>query len=345
MHTGQLPLLPTTVIGSHPQPEWLIDRDALARRAPPRVRAREIWRVAPERLAEAQDDATRLAISDMEEAGIDIITDGEMRRESYSNHFSNALDGIDRNVPGAGLTRTGRPDVVPLVNGPIVRSAPVEIDAARFLVAHTDRATKVTLPGAFTMSQQAQNDYYTTRRELALAFADALNAEIRELFEVGIDVVQIDEPYLQSFIEDAREYAVEAINRSLVGIEGTTVLHTCFGYGHFISAKNSGYPFLDELGDTLAAQLAIEAAQPNLDLSVLDGLSRHTIVLGVVDLGDPEPDAPDIVAKRIEAALEHVPVERLVLAPDCGMKYLSRTLARQKLDSLVAGAALVRSRL
>jgi 5-methyltetrahydropteroyltriglutamate--homocysteine methyltransferase len=345
MNSRYLPLLPTTVIGSHPQPDWLIDREALAHRSPPRVRAREIWRIEPAHLAEAQNDATRVAIRDLEEAGIDIITDGEMRRESYSNHFSNALEGVDPNTPGAGLTRTGRPDVVPLVNGPIRRKGPVEVDAVGFLVAHTDRATKVTVPGPFTMSQQAQNDHYDSRRELALALADALNAEIRDLFDAGVDVVQIDEPYLQSFTEDARQYAVEAINRSLTGVVGTTVLHTCFGYGHFIAEKTSGYPFLEELGDTVASQLAIEAAQPNLDLSVLDSFDRHTIVLGVIDLADPEPELPEVVAGRIEAALEHVPVERLVLAPDCGMKYLPRPLAQQKLASLVAGAAMVRGRL
>ena len=335
-------LLPTTVIGSHPQPDWLIDREALRHRAPPRVRAREIWRVAPEHLAEAQGDATLLAIRDMENAGIDIVTDGEMRRESYSNHFSNALEGVDQETPGAALTRTGRPDIVPLMNGPIRRKGPVEVDAARFLLAHTDRTTKVTVPGPFTMSQQAQNDHYPSRVELAMALADALNEEISDLFAAGIDIVQIDEPYMQSFVDDAREYAVEAINRALIGIDGTTVLHTCFGYGHFISEKTSGYPFLAELGDTAADQLAVEAAQPGLDLSVLDQFDRHTIVLGVIDLADPEPEPATVVAARIEAALRHVPAERLVLAPDCGMKYLPRSLARQKLEALAAGARIAR---
>ena len=345
MTATTLPLLPTTVIGSHPQPDWLIDRTALSHRAPPRVRAHEIWRIAADHLGEAGDDATRLAIRDMEDAGIDIITDGEMRRESYSNHFSNALDGVDPDVPGAALTRTGRPDVVPLVNGAISRRGPVELESARFLLANTDRATKVTVPGAFTMSQQAQNDYYPSRRELGLALADALNEEIRDLFSVGVDIVQIDEPYLQSFVDDAREYAVEAINRSVAGVQGTTVLHTCFGYGHFISEKTSGYPFLSELGGTDVDQLAIEAAQPRLNLSVLDALTRHTIVLGVLDLGDSTPETAEVVADRIRAALEHVAADRLVLAPDCGMKYLPRDLARRKLDALTAGAALVRAEL
>ncbi|MDG2111661.1 MAG: cobalamin-independent methionine synthase II family protein [Actinomycetota bacterium] len=335
-------VLPTTVIGSHPQPDWLIDREALRHRAPPRIRAHEIWRVAPEHLLEAQDDATLLAIRDMEDAGIDIITDGEMRRESYSNHFSNALEGVDPEVPGEALTRTGRPDIVPLMNGPIRRKGPVEVDSARFLLNHTDRATKVTVPGPFTMSQQAQNDYYPSRAELAMALADALNEEIRDLFAAGVDIVQIDEPYMQSFVDDAQEYAVEAINRSLTGVEGTTVLHTCFGYGHFIAKKTSGYPFLSELAGTDAHQLAVEAAQPDLDLSVLDQFDRHTIVLGVIDLAAAEPESAETVADRIRAALQHVPAERLVLAPDCGMKYLPRPRARQKLEALSAGAALVR---
>ena len=345
MSTPPLPLLPTTVIGSHPQPDWLIDRDALEHRAPPRIRAREIWRIDPEHLGEAGDDATLLAIRDMEDAGIDIITDGEMRRESYSNHFSNALEGVDPEVPGAALTRTGRPDVVPLINGPISRREPVEVDAARFLMAHTSKTTKVTVPGAFTMSQQAQNDHYPSRRDLAMALADALRGEIDDLFAEGIDIVQIDEPYMQSFVDDARDYAVEAINRSVEGVGGTTILHTCFGYGHFISEKDTGYPFLAELAETAVDQIAIEAAQPQLELSVLGAFDHHTIVLGVLDLGDPEPETAEIVAGRIRAALEHVPAERLVLAPDCGMKYLPRDVARAKLEALVAGTEIVRSEL
>ena len=346
MSLADLPLIPTTVIGSHPQPDWLIDRDALAHRAPPRIRAYEIWRPGPEHLAEARDDATLLAIRDMEDAGIDIITDGEMRRESYSNHFSNALDGIDPETPGAALTRTGRPDVVPLVNGPISRREAVEVDAAEFLLAHTCRVTKVTVPGAFTMSQQSQNDHYPSRRELGMAMADALREEIIDLFATGVDIVQIDEPYMQSFVDDAREYAIEAINRSVEGVVGTTILHTCFGYGHFIKDKTAGgYPFLAELAGTNIDQIAIEAAQPQLDLSVLDDFDRHTIVLGVLDLGDPTPETPETVATRIRAALEHIPAERLVVAPDCGMKYLPRDVARAKLDALVAGAAIVRQQL
>jgi len=345
MSLADLPLIPTTVIGSHPQPEWLIDRDALAHRAPPRVRAHEIWRPAPEHLAEAGDDATLLAIRDMEDAGIDIITDGEMRRESYSNHFSNALDGIDPEKPGAALNRSGRPDVVPLVNGPISRRAPVEVDAVRFLLDHTDRATKVTVPGAFTMSQQAQNDQYATNRELGDAFADALREEIADLFAAGVDVVQIDEPYMQSFVDEAREYAIEAINRSVEGVEGTMILHTCFGYGHFIKDKTTGYPFLAELAETNVDQIAIEAAQPQLDVSVLDDFDHHTIILGVIDLGDQTPESPETVAARIRAALDHLPPERLIVAPDCGMKYLPRDVARAKLDALVAGAMLVRAEL
>jgi 5-methyltetrahydropteroyltriglutamate--homocysteine methyltransferase len=338
-------VLPTTVIGSAPQPAWLVDHAALARRSPPRVRAREIWRGSPEHLEEAQDDATRVAIADMERAGVDNITDGEMRRESYSNRFATALEGIDREQIGHALNRAGRPDQVPLVNGPIRRREPVEVRDLEFLRAHTDRATKITVPGPFTMSQQAQNDHYPDRRSLALAFADALNAEMKDLKAAGADVIQVDEPYLQSFLGDARAYAVEAINRALDGIPGPTVLHTCFGYAHFGQAKTTGYPFLVELAATSADQLAIEAAQPRLDLSVLRELGDKGIVLGVIDLGATEAETPEVVASRIRAALEHVPAERLTVAPDCGMKYLPRELAQAKLVALVKGAELARAQL
>jgi 5-methyltetrahydropteroyltriglutamate--homocysteine methyltransferase len=338
-------LLPTTVIGSHPQPAWLADHEALARRTPPRVRAREIWRVAPEYLEEAQDDATRLAISDMERAGIDIISDGEMRRESYSNRFATALDGVDPERYGTALNRAGREDQVPLVVGPIRRTAPVEVRDVQFLRAATGRPIKMTVPGPFTMSQQAQNDHYPDRRALALAYADALNEEIRDLRAAGADVIQVDEPYMQSFVDDARAYAVEAINRALDGIEPPIVLHTCFGYAHYGQRKDHGYPFLRELVETTADQLAIEAAQPRLDLDVLDELGDKTVVLGVIDLGAPEAESPEEVADRIRAALRHLPPERLVLAPDCGMKYLPRDLAYRKLVALAEGTQRVRAEL
>jgi 5-methyltetrahydropteroyltriglutamate--homocysteine methyltransferase len=335
-------LLPTTVIGSYPQPGWLVDHEALARRTPPRIRVREIWRIAPEHLQEAQDDATRLAVADLERAGIDIITDGEMRRESYSNRFATALQGVDPDRIGTAMSRAGRPDQVPLVNGQVRRKGPVEVEDMRFLRSLTDRTTKMTVPGPFTMSQQAQNDYYPDRRALALDYADALNEELRDLKAAGADVLQIDEPYMQSFVDDARGYAVEAINRSLRGIEGPTVLHTCFGYGHYGHKKTGGYPFLEELVETDVDQLAIEAAQPRLDLSVLDRLGDKVIVLGVIDLGTDQVETAEEVAGRIRAALEHVPPARLVLSPDCGMKYMDRAVAYAKLVALVEGAAIVR---
>lgn len=343
---GTLPPLPTTVVGSYPQPGWLVDRRELARRGPPRVRAREIWKVAPDDLAEAQDDATLLAVRDFERAGIDIVTDGEMRRESYSNHFATALEGVDPDRIGEALSRIGTPDQVPLVVGPIKRVRPVEVRDVAFLRANTDRTTKITVPGPFTMSQQAQDDHYGDRRDLALAYADALNEEVHDLVVAGADVVQVDEPYLQSFVEDARRYAVEAIDRALAGVTVPTVLHTCFGYAHYIKDKaGSGYPFLEPLADTAVSQLAIEAAQPRLDLGVLDRLGAKGVVLGVIDLADPEPETADAVAARIRAALEHLPPERLVLSPDCGMKYLPRPVAYAKLVALVEGARLVRAEL
>ncbi len=332
----------TTVVGSYPQPDWLIDRERLGERLPPRVRARELWRVQEPFLEDAQDDATRLAVRDMELAGVDVITDGEMRRESYSNRFATALDGVDLDDPGVALDRTGHANPVPRVVGPIRRTRPVEVRDVEFLRSITDRRIKITVPGPFTMTQQAQNDHYADERSLALAYAQAVNEELRDLKEAGADVVQIDEPYLQARPEPAREYAIEAINRALEGIEGETVLHTCFGYAHIVHDRLAGYPFLRELNDCLATHLSLEAAQPNLDPEVLRDVPDKVIVLGVLDLGASEIETPDVVAGRIRRALTVVPPERLVIAPDCGMKYLPRAVAFRKLEAMVAGALLVR---
>jgi 5-methyltetrahydropteroyltriglutamate--homocysteine methyltransferase len=337
--------LVTTVVGSYPQPNWLIDRERLAERLPPRVRARELWRVPEPFLEEAQDDATRLAVADMERAGLDVITDGEMRRESYSNRFATALDGVDLDDPGVALDRTGHENPVPRVVGPIRRTRPVEVRDVVFLRSLTVRPIKITVPGPFTMTQQAQNDHYADDRSLALAYAEAVNEELRDLKAAGADVVQIDEPYLQARPEAAQKYAVEAINRALAGIEGETVLHTCFGYAHIVKARLTGYPFLAELDDCLATHLSLEAAQPNLDAEVLRDVSDKTIVLGVLDLGSSEVETPEVVADRIRRALSVVAPERLVVAPDCGMKYLPRERAFRKLEAMVAGARLVREEL
>jgi 5-methyltetrahydropteroyltriglutamate--homocysteine methyltransferase len=334
--------LRTTVVGSYPQPGWLIDRERLGERLPPRVRARELWLVPEPFLQEAQDDATRLAVADMERAGVDVITDGEMRRESYSNRFATALDGIDLDEPGVALDRTGHENPVPRVAGPIRRTGPVEVRDVEILRSLTNRRIKITVPGPFTMTQQAQNDYYADGRSLALAYADAVNEELRDLKAAGADVVQIDEPYLQARPEPAREYAVDAINHALDGIEGETVLHTCFGYAHIVKTRLTGYPFLRELNDCIATHLSLEAAQPRLDPEVLRELPEKTIVLGVLDLGSSEAETPDVVADRIRKALTVLPPERLVVAPDCGMKYLPRELAFRKLEAMVAGARLVR---
>ena len=334
--------LVTTVVGSYPQPSWLIDRERLGDRLPPRVRARELWRVAEPYLEEAQDDATRIAVSDMERAGVDVITDGEMRRESYSNRFATALDGVDLDRPGVALDRTGHENPVPRVVGPIRRTRPVEVRDVEFLRAITDRRIKITVPGPFTMTQQAQNDHYPDERELALAYAEAVNEELRDLKAAGADVVQIDEPYLQARPEPARSYAVEAIDRALEGIEGETVLHTCFGYAHIVHDRLAGYPFLRELNDCAATHLSLEAAQPGLDPEVLRDLPDKVVVLGVLDLGSSEAETPEVVADRIRRALTVLPSERLVVAPDCGMKYLTRELAFRKLQAMVAGAQIVR---
>ena len=203
-----LPTLPTSLVGSYAQPDWLIDRERLAGRFPPRVRATELWRVAPEWLEQAQDDATILAIRDQELAGLDILTDGEMRRESYSNRFATALEGVDLDNPGTALDRSGHPNPVPRVVGPIRRKHPVQVRDLEFLKAHTDRAVKITVPGPFTMSQQAQNDFYDSDEQLVLDYAAAVNEEIRDLFAAGADIVQIDEPYMQARPEKARAFGL-----------------------------------------------------------------------------------------------------------------------------------------
>ncbi len=333
--------LVTTVVGSYPQPDWLIDRDRLGDRLPPRVRARELWRVPEPLLEEAQDDATRLAVQDMERAGVDVITDGEMRRESYSNRFATALDGVDLDHPGVALDRTGHENPVPRVVGPIRRTRAVEVRDVEFLRSLTGRRIKITVPGPFTMAQQAQNDHYADDRSLALAYSEAVNQELHDLKAAGADVVQIDEPYLQARPEAARAYGVEAINRALEGIDGDTVLHTCFGYAHIVHERPTGYPFLRELADCRATHLSLEAAQPGLDPEVLRAVPDHVIVLGVLDLDASEVETPEAVAARIRAALAVVGPERLVVAPDCGMKYLPRERAFRKLEAMVAGARLV----
>lgn len=338
-------LLLTTVVGSYPQPDWLVNRENLKNRLPPRVRAREIWRVEERFLEAAQDDATRLAIRDMESAGIDIITDGEIRRESYSNRFATALDGFDIDSPGVALDRTGHPNPVPRVVGPVRRSRPIQVRDVEFARRNTDRCLKITLPGPFTIAQQAQNDYYPDDQSLAMDIAAAVNAEIRDLRAAGADVIQLDEPYLQARPEKAKAYALAAINRALEGVEGDTALHTCFGYAHIVKKRLSGYSFLTELNDCLARQLSIEAAQPNLDLSILAKIPRKTIMLGVINLDDMAVETPEIVAARIRNALRFVPSDRLIVAPDCGMKYLPREVAFGKLKALVEGAGIVREEL
>jgi len=336
-----LKLIPTTVVGSYPQPAWLIDRAKLGSKVP-RVREPDLWRIAAPHLEEAQDDATLLAIRDMELAGIDIISDGEMRRESYSNRFATALEGIDIERPGTTINRSGQPIPVPRVAAPIRRKGPTEVRDVQFLRANTDRQIKITLPGPFTMAQQAQDDYYKDEEALALAFAAAVNAEIRDLKAAGADVVQIDEPWLQARPERAARYGVKAINRALDGVPGTTVVHLCFGYAAAVKDKPSGYSFLGQLAETRATQISIEAAQPRLDLAVLPSLAPKSVMVGVIDLGSNAIETPEVVADRIRAALKYIAPEKLVLAPDCGMKYLERDVAYGKLVALARGAAIVR---
>jgi 5-methyltetrahydropteroyltriglutamate--homocysteine methyltransferase len=337
--------LATTVVGSYVQPDWLVDRSNLKSRLPPRVRAKELWRIPEEHLEEAQDAATLVAIRDMERAGVDIVTDGEIRRESYSNRFATALEGIDVDHPGSALDRTGHPNPVPRIAGKIRRRGPVEVRDAEFLVASTTRPTKITLPGPFTMVQQAQNDHYASAEAAAMDYAEAANEEIRALFAAGVHMVQLDEPYMQARPEEAKKYAVRAINRALEGVPGKTAVHLCFGYAHLVHERPSGYSFLPELEAVTAKVISIEAAQPNLDPAILRALSSKTIMLGVIDLGDAAVETPEIVAARIRRALAVVPAERLMIAPDCGMKYLSRAVAFGKLRAMVQGTQIVRREL
>ena len=338
-------LFPTSLVGSYPQPDWLIDRDKLAGRFPPRVRATELWRVSPEYLEQAQLDATLLAIRAQEDAGLDIITDGEIRRESYSNAFATALDGVDIDNPGTALDRSGHPNPVPRITGPISRRHPVNVEAVKFLRAHTDRQIKVTVPGPFTMSEQAQNDYYPTKQEAAFGYAAAVNAEVADLFAAGADIVQLDEPYLQARAETAKGYGVEVVNAALAGVTGTTALHLCFGYAAIIHDRPSGYSFLPELAASSADQISIETAQSNLDCGILADLTGKTIILGVLDLSTPEVEKPEQIAARARKALPYVPADRLVLAPDCGMKYLPQDSAVGKLTALAQAAELLRAEL
>lgn len=338
-------LIPTTVVGSYPQPNWLVDRDALNGRLVPRVRAPELWRIAAPLLEGAQDDATLVAIRDMERAGIDIITDGEVRRESYSNRFALELEGIDGDTPAQIIGRTGAVTIVPRVVGPIRRRGPVEVRDARFLRANTALPAKITLPGPFTMSMQVKDEYYHDPEALAMAYAAAVNEELRDLKATGMDVVQLDEPWMQARPEQASRFGVKALNRALEGIPAPVTVHLCFGYAKVVNNKPSGYSFLPQLADSTANQISIEAAQPRIDLGVLRELGDKSVLLGVLDLGRSTPESPEEVAALARKALEFIPAERLILAPDCGMKYLSRDLAFAKLKAMAQGAAIVRREL
>jgi 5-methyltetrahydropteroyltriglutamate--homocysteine methyltransferase len=338
-------LLPTTMVGSYAQPDWLIDRTKLSLRAPPRIRAKELWRIDEEFLEQAQDDATMLAIRDQESAGVDILTDGEMRRESYSNRFATALEGVDAENPAIVPSRTGKPDMVPRVIGPIRRKYPVEVRDVQFLRANTNRKIKITVPGPFTMSIQAKDFHYNDEVAVAMAYAAAVNEEIKDLFAAGADIVQIDEPYMQARPDQARAFGVDAINCALEGVSGTTGVHLCFGYAALVKNKPEGYSFLAELENSKADYVSIETAQPVLDLAILEKLPSKTIVVGVIDLSTNEIETPDIVAERIKRIFPHVPAERVIVAPDCGMKYLPRDVAYGKLKAMVDGTRMVRASL
>lgn len=337
-------LFPTTLVGSYPQPDWLIDRAKLAGQFPPRVRARELWRIAPEHLEEAQHDATRLAIRAQEDAGLDIISDGEIRRESYSNRFATALAGLDLDRHGTVINRNGVAIPVPRIVGPLKRLRPVEVDDLKFLRAHTDKQIKITVPGPFTMSEQAQDDFYGDSEAVAMAYAECVREEITDLFAAGADIVQIDEPWMQSRPEKARQYGLSALNAALEGIQGETAVHICFGYAAVMQAKPPGYSFLSELRACRCRQVSMETAQPNLDCAVLGELDNKRLMVGCIDLSDPAVESPEIVVGRIERALKYVKPENIILAPDCGMKYLPRDSADGKMRAMVQAAKILRSR-
>jgi len=335
-------LFPTTIVGSYPQPDWLIDRQKLAGRFPPRVRAKELWRVAEPHLQQAMDDATVLAIRAQEEAGLDIITDGEIRRESYSNRIATALEGVDIDNPGTALDRSGHPNPVPRIVGRVRRIRPIEVEDLLFLKKHTTRQVKITVPGPFTMLQQAQNDFYASEEEAAMDYAVAINEEIKDLFAHGADVVQIDEPYLQARPEKARDYGIRALNRALEGVTGTTAVHICFGYAAIIHARPNGYNFLPELAACSCQQISIETAQSNLDCAVLQSLPNKQIMVGCLNLEDPAIETPLVVASRVKRALQYIRPEQVILAPDCGMKYLPREVADGKLRAMTEAAKILR---
>ncbi|MGI9327801.1 MAG: hypothetical protein ACR2PZ_21465 [Pseudomonadales bacterium] len=339
----EYPLLPTALVGSYAQPEWLIDKTRLGERLPPRVVLQELWKPAAHDLEEAQNDATLIALHDQHRAGVDIVTDGEMRRESYSNRFANSLAGVDLDNPGEAVDRTGKVVPVPRVTGEVRRRSAVEAPYIAFLKEHTDKLIKITLPGPFTMSQQAQNDYYSDTGDLAMAYAEAVNAELKDLFAAGVDIVQLDEPYVQARPEAAREYAVAAIDRAVAGATGPTVLHVCFGYGKHVANKPEGYAFLAELDVCAANEVSIECAQPKLKMDLLTLLPNKKVHVGVLDLRDTTAESPELVARRIRSALEVIPAQQMVVAPDCGMKYLSRAVAFEKLKNMVLGRDIVRA--
>ena len=338
-------LLPTTLVGSYAQPDWLINRDMLSKRMPPRVRASELWRVPQEWLEQAQDDATLLAIRDQERAGLDILTDGEMRRESYSNRFATALDGLDLDNPGKVISRSGHEVLVPRITGKIRRRHAVQVRDIQFLRANTDRKIKITVPGPFTMTLQAVDEFYKDEKAVSLDYAAAVNEEIKDLFAAGADVVQIDEPWMQSSPDKARAFGVAALNRALEGVKGTTVVHICFGYAALVAGRPEGYSFLPELEQTPAQQVSIETAQSKLDCSVLQKLPSKTILLGVLDLSTHDIETPEAVAARIRRALPFISPDRLIIAPDCGLKYLPRNVAFGKMKAMADGAAIVRNEL
>jgi len=336
-------LFPTTIVGSYPQPDWLIDREKLSGRFPPRVRAKELWRIPEPYLKEAMDDATLVAIRAQEQAGLDIVTDGEVRRESYSNRIATALEGIDIDNPGTALDRSGHPNPVPRIVGKIRRAAPIELEDLLFLKANTDRKVKITVPGPFTMLQQAQNDFYESEEAAAMDYAAALNEEIKELFANGADIVQVDEPYMQARPEKARQYGINALNRALEGVSGTTAVHICFGYAAIIHERPTGYNFLPELANCGCNQVSIETAQSDLDCSVLPGLGDKQIMVGCLDLSTMDIELPEVIVHRINKALKFIKPEQVILAPDCGMKYLPREVADGKLKAMVKAAQILRA--
>jgi 5-methyltetrahydropteroyltriglutamate--homocysteine methyltransferase len=338
-------LLPTTIAGSLPKPAWLATPEVLW--AP--------WRLAGEQLAEGKRDAVLLALRDQEAAGIDIVGDGEQSRQHFVHGFLAGIEGVDmtrrRRIP----IRAGRYEAdCPTVTGPIRRPAPVHAEEARFARAHTAHRLKFTLPGPMTIVDTVADEHDGDRVRLAMAFARVLNEEARELAALGVDVVQIDEPAFNVYMDEVRDWGIAALERAVDGVACTTAVHVCYGYG--IEANIAWKRSLGDewrqyeltfphLARSRIDQVSLECANSRVPMSLLSLLDGKDVLAGCIDVASTHVETPEEVAGVIREALRHVAPERLQPCTNCGMAPLPREVARAKLRALAAGAALVREEL